>query len=106
MEYKHQKLSPFGPAFLSLVAFLCIKSSSVEINFFFLTGMIAGIMFQDITTLLLDPQAFKDTIDLFVERYQGKNISVVAGKKGLEKQNVEVKNLFGCSKTFIFSWNF
>lgn len=41
----------------------------------------AGIMFQDITTLLLDPKAFKDTIDLFVERYKGKNISVVAGKK-------------------------
>ncbi|KAE9459447.1 hypothetical protein C3L33_08664, partial [Rhododendron williamsianum] len=38
-----------------------------------------GIMFQDITTLLLDPKAFKDTIDLFVERYTGKNISVVAG---------------------------
>lgn len=38
-----------------------------------------GIMFQDITTLLLDPKAFKDTIDLFVERYKGKNITVVAG---------------------------
>ncbi|XP_022156477.1 adenine phosphoribosyltransferase 3-like [Momordica charantia] len=38
-----------------------------------------GIMFQDITTLLLDPKAFKNTIDLFVERYKGKNISVVAG---------------------------
>ena len=38
-------------------------------------------MFQDITTLLLDPKAFKDTIDLFVERYKGKNISVVAGKR-------------------------
>lgn len=36
-------------------------------------------MFQDITTLLLDTKAFKDTIDLFVERYQDKNISVVAG---------------------------
>ncbi|MBA0689631.1 hypothetical protein Goari_007350 [Gossypium aridum] len=35
-------------------------------------------MFQDITTLLLDPKAFKDTVDLFVERYKGKNISVVA----------------------------
>lgn len=43
--------------------------------------MAAGIMFQDITTLLLDPKAFKDTIDLFVERYKGKNISVVAGNK-------------------------
>nr|KYP55403.1 Adenine phosphoribosyltransferase 1 [Cajanus cajan] len=38
-----------------------------------------GIMFQDITTLLLDPKAFKNTIDMFVERYKGKNISVVAG---------------------------
>ncbi|KAI3526403.1 hypothetical protein L1887_05655 [Cichorium endivia] len=33
----------------------------------------------DITTTLLDPVAFKDTIDLFVERYKEKNISVVAG---------------------------
>lgn len=39
-----------------------------------------GIMFQDITTLLLDPQAFKDTIDLFVERYRDKSINVVAGE--------------------------
>lgn len=38
-------------------------------------------MFQDITTLLLDPQAFKDSIDLFVERYRGKGITVVAGQK-------------------------
>ncbi|KAH9607146.1 hypothetical protein KSS87_005071 [Heliosperma pusillum] len=38
-----------------------------------------GIMFQDITTLCLDPKAFKDTVDLFVERYKNKNISVVAG---------------------------
>ncbi|KAL9251632.1 Adenine phosphoribosyltransferase 3-like protein [Drosera capensis] len=38
-----------------------------------------GIMFQDITTLLLDPVAFKNTIDLFVERYKDRNIAVVAG---------------------------
>ncbi|XP_058104566.1 adenine phosphoribosyltransferase 3-like isoform X2 [Magnolia sinica] len=38
-----------------------------------------GIMFQDITTLLLDPKAFKNTVDMFVERYKGKNITVVAG---------------------------
>ncbi|KAI3687600.1 hypothetical protein L1987_81300 [Smallanthus sonchifolius] len=38
-----------------------------------------GIMFQDITTLLLDPKAFKDTIDLFVERYKHEIISVIAG---------------------------
>jgi adenine phosphoribosyltransferase len=36
-------------------------------------------MFQDITTLLLDPKAFKDTIDLLVERYKNKNINVIAG---------------------------
>ncbi|KAF6158187.1 hypothetical protein GIB67_014981 [Kingdonia uniflora] len=38
-----------------------------------------GIMFQDITTLLLDHKAFKDTIDIFVDRYKHMNISVVAG---------------------------
>ncbi|XP_044946329.1 adenine phosphoribosyltransferase 1 isoform X2 [Hordeum vulgare subsp. vulgare] len=38
-----------------------------------------GILFQDITTLLLDPQAFRDTTDLFVERYKDKSITVVAG---------------------------
>ncbi|XP_057524180.1 adenine phosphoribosyltransferase 5-like isoform X2 [Amaranthus tricolor] len=38
-----------------------------------------GIMFQDITTLLLDPKAFKHTIDIFVDRYRDMNISVVAG---------------------------
>lgn len=39
-----------------------------------------GIMFQDITTLLLVPKAFKDTIDLFVERYKDQNIDVIAGR--------------------------
>ncbi|KAF3787663.1 Adenine phosphoribosyltransferase 1 [Nymphaea thermarum] len=38
-----------------------------------------GIMFHDITTLLLDLKAFQDAIDLFVERYKNENISVVAG---------------------------
>ncbi|XVF36402.1 hypothetical protein REPUB_Repub19eG0055500 [Reevesia pubescens] len=38
-----------------------------------------GIIFQDITTLLLDVNVFRDTIDLFVERYREKDISVVAG---------------------------
>ncbi|KAM0967255.1 hypothetical protein ACFX1X_023233 [Malus domestica] len=33
---------------------------------------------SDITTLLLDTKAFKNTIDLFVERYKDKEISVVA----------------------------
>ncbi|KAI4376174.1 hypothetical protein MLD38_013964 [Melastoma candidum] len=38
-----------------------------------------GIMFQDITTLLLDPKAFKDTVDIFVDRYRNMGIDVVAG---------------------------
>ncbi|XP_056166323.1 adenine phosphoribosyltransferase 5 [Syzygium oleosum] len=38
-----------------------------------------GIMFQDITTLLLDHKAFKDTVDIFVDRYRDMDVSVVAG---------------------------
>jgi len=38
-----------------------------------------GIMFQDVTTLLLDPKAFRDAIDIFVDRYKDKEIPVVAG---------------------------
>lgn len=41
--------------------------------------MLAGIMFQDITTLLLDHKAFKHTVDIFVDRYRNMDISVVAG---------------------------
>ncbi len=39
----------------------------------------AGIMFQDVTTILLDPVAFKHTVDMLHERYQGTKIDVVAG---------------------------
>ncbi|KAJ0075478.1 hypothetical protein Patl1_34551 [Pistacia atlantica] len=38
-----------------------------------------GIMFQDITTLLLDHKAFKHTVDIFVDRYRNMRIDVVAG---------------------------
>ncbi|KAJ7543745.1 hypothetical protein O6H91_09G051200 [Diphasiastrum complanatum] len=38
-----------------------------------------GILFRDVTTLLLDHQAFKDSIDIFVERYKEQKIDVVAG---------------------------
>ncbi|KAK4491047.1 hypothetical protein RD792_001769, partial [Penstemon davidsonii] len=38
-----------------------------------------GIMFQDITTLLLNHKVFKDTVDIFVDRYKDMGISVVAG---------------------------
>ncbi|KAL2936185.1 Adenine phosphoribosyltransferase 5 [Bienertia sinuspersici] len=48
-----------------------------------------GIMFQDITTLLLDPKAFKHTIDIFVDRYRDMNISVVAGEVIKESYELE-----------------
>ncbi|KAL2548586.1 Adenine phosphoribosyltransferase 5 [Forsythia ovata] len=38
-----------------------------------------GIMFQDITTLLLNHKVFKHTVDIFVDRYKNMDISVVAG---------------------------
>ncbi|KAL3497346.1 hypothetical protein ACH5RR_040078 [Cinchona calisaya] len=38
-----------------------------------------GIMFQDITPLLLNHKVFKDTVDIFVDRYKDMGISVVAG---------------------------
>ena len=40
----------------------------------------AGIMFNDITALLLQPGVFKDAVDMFVERYRGMGITVVTGK--------------------------
>ncbi|KAJ6382995.1 hypothetical protein OIU77_031426 [Salix suchowensis] len=49
-----------------------------------------GIMFQDITTLLLDHKAFKDTVDIFVDRYRGMNISAVAGVEARGKLPGEV----------------
>jgi len=38
-----------------------------------------GIMFKDITTLLKDPQGFKETIDLLYDRYKDKKIDKVIG---------------------------
>ncbi|CAA6672604.1 unnamed protein product [Spirodela intermedia] len=38
-----------------------------------------GIMFNDVTTLMLRPQVFKDTVDILAERYGGMAISAVAG---------------------------
>jgi len=43
--------------------------------------MHAGIMFNDITPLLLRPAVFKDAVDMFVERYRGMGIAAVAGTK-------------------------
>jgi adenine phosphoribosyltransferase len=38
-----------------------------------------GIMFWDVTTLLLQPVAFQASIDLFAERYRGAKLDAIAG---------------------------
>ncbi|CAL8469921.1 g9463 [Coccomyxa elongata] len=38
-----------------------------------------GIMFHDVTTLLLDPKAFQLSVDDFAARYKDKKIDIVAG---------------------------
>jgi len=38
-----------------------------------------GVMFRDITTLLKDKEGLRDSVDIIVERYQGKKIDLVAG---------------------------
>lgn len=47
----------------------------------------AGIQFQDVTTILLDPEAFQATIDLLVENYRNQKIDVIAGtgRRGCQK---------------------
>lgn len=42
-----------------------------------------GILFQDVTTILLDPQAFKDSIDIMAEKYASEGVDVIAGAKGM-----------------------
>ncbi|TGN19612.1 adenine phosphoribosyltransferase [Leptospira idonii] len=37
-----------------------------------------GILFRDITSLLIDPEGFRLTIGMFVERYQKENIQKIA----------------------------
>ena len=39
-----------------------------------------GILFWDITTLCLDPAAFRCCIEAFTERYKDKKIDVIAGQ--------------------------
>ncbi len=38
-----------------------------------------GIMFRDITTLLKDPEAFKESLNILEERYKGQKIDIIAG---------------------------
>lgn len=39
----------------------------------------SGILFKDVTTLLKDPSAFRETITVFKNRYDGEGISKVCG---------------------------
>ena len=38
-----------------------------------------GILFRDVTSLLQDPNGFKDVVDILTERYKGMKIDAVAG---------------------------
>jgi len=88
-DYKASlKLSGWCLTFLNKVWILPSFSVFFFSFFFFLFSAwlfnfccccLTGIMFQDITTLLLDHKVFKDTVDIFVDRYRDMNISVVAG---------------------------
>lgn len=40
-----------------------------------------GILFWDVTTLMLNPQAFQLAIDAMVERYREQQVDVVAGRE-------------------------
>ncbi|KAL8054496.1 hypothetical protein ABFX02_05G140100 [Erythranthe guttata] len=49
-----------------------------------------GIMFQDISTLFLNHKVFKDTLDIFIDRYKHMGcISLVAGKVVCECYELE-----------------
>lgn len=39
----------------------------------------AGILFWDVTTILLNPTAFKYVIELFAAEYKDKKVDVIAG---------------------------
>ncbi len=38
-----------------------------------------GILFKDITTLLMDPAAFREAVDLMAATYRGKTVDLVVG---------------------------
>ncbi|KAL0429772.1 UNVERIFIED_CONTAM: Adenine phosphoribosyltransferase 5 [Sesamum radiatum] len=51
-----------------------------------------GIMFQDITAVVSNHKAFKDIVDIFVDRYRDMGISVVAGEVISELYELEYGN--------------
>ena len=44
---------------------------------------IEGILFYDITTLLQNPSALKESIDRLTHQYENKNIDVVVGMESI-----------------------
>ncbi len=57
-----------------------------------------GIMFWDITTLCLDPAAFRCCIEAFAERYRDQKIDVIAGSRARlclhdDRLSAKLKNL-------------
>jgi adenine phosphoribosyltransferase len=40
---------------------------------------IQGVIFRDLTTLMIDPEAYKETCDILYERYRGVKIDKVVG---------------------------
>lgn len=66
--------------FICVVVLMYNNSYLFFISLFF---FFSGIMFQDITSLVSNHRVFKDTIDIFVDRYKNMGISVVAGNFSL-----------------------
>ena len=52
-----------------------------------------GILFWDITTLCLDPAAFRCCIEAFTERYKDEKVDVIAGQ-GLSSLVTSVSHPF------------
>ena len=40
---------------------------------------IEGVIFRDLTTLMLDPEAFRESCDIFYKRYKDRNIDKIVG---------------------------
>ncbi|RWV97374.1 hypothetical protein GW17_00039838 [Ensete ventricosum] len=93
------RVVPHFPKPGSFLAFLCFCLLSVWFRFRFRVFLFspfteclwlieAGIMFNDITTLLLRPKVFKDAVEIFVDRYRDMNISAdlntTAKEQGLQ----------------------
>lgn len=62
-----------------------------------------GIQFQDVTTILLDPAAFKHTVDLLTERYCDQKVDVIAGKL-LVRQPLNTVHAWQKCQLWVLMW--